>query len=157
MVTNLKNSIMSKEINKEQLERITEICQDGFLGYQHAASHLENGELKTIFNRLAQQRKLFAEELKKDARTLGAHLDDTESTRGYFHRAWIDVKDFFSTSENSAVIVASLTGEEKAKEVYQDVLKDDTLPAFIKERLETQLKFINTAIMQLQELNKQVA
>lgn len=148
---------MSTEINKNQLERITEICQDGYLGYQNAASHLENGELKTIFNRLAQQRKLFAEELKEDARSLGFQLDDSESVRGYFHRAWIDVKDFFSTSENAAVIETSLTGEEKAKEVYEDVLKDETLPDFIKDRLETQLKFINTVTMQLNEMNKQVA
>lgn len=148
---------MSQDTNKEQLERITEICQDGYNGYQTAASNLEDQELKTIFNRLAQQRKLFLEELKEDARSLGYDLNDDGSVQGFFHRTWINVKDFFTTSENAVVIESSLQGERKAKEIYEEVLKDINIPTFVKERLEKQVNLISAVIVQLEKMNVHVA
>lgn len=148
---------MSNELNHTQLERITRICQDGYLGYQSAANNLEDKELTTIFNRLAQQRKLYSEELKADARTLGMELEDGGSVEGYFHRGWLNVKDFFTTSENAAVIETSLTGELKAKEVYEEVLKNEKMPQFIKERLHDQLTTISAVINQLERMNVHVS
>ncbi len=141
---------------KELLERITSICQDSHKGYKLAADNMEDDNLKTIFNRLAQQRLLFIEELKDDARTLGLSLDDDSSVKGYFHRVWIDVKDFFSINEDQAVIEEAIRGENEAKETYEEVLKED-LPAFIKIRLEKQNLLIDGALTNLKEFSKETA
>ncbi len=149
----MTNAELTKDhVNK--LQNVLNICTDGYKGYSAAAENLENTELKTIFNRLSQQRKLFVEEIKEDARKLGHNLDSEGTAAGFFHRNWIGVKDAFSGTDNKAVIDASLTGEQKAMEVFEEAISPQ-LPSFVNERLKNQLNLVKGAVRQLNEMETQ--
>ncbi|MFD1551328.1 hypothetical protein DNU06_17035 [Putridiphycobacter roseus] len=141
---------MDQELEKK-LNAIVMICIDGNKGYATAAENISHTDLQTLFNRLSQQRKLFIEELKQDARSVGITLNDDGSVEGFFHRTWLSTKAFFSTQTLESVIESSLTGEEKAIEVYTETISED-IPSFIKERLINQLALIKVALNQLNNL-----
>ncbi len=141
---------------KRVLQNVINICEDGAKGYKKAAEDVENAELKTIFNRLAQQRKLFEEELKNDVRDLGFELEEEGNAKGFFHRVWIDVRSTFASHETKAVIKEAKEGEEGALKVYDEALSAE-LPAYIKDRLEKQRQFIFGCLEQLEEFKEAFA
>ena len=141
---------------KKKLERIIEICEDGSKGYETAANNVDNIELKTIFNRLSQQRKLFIEELKNEARIQGMDLSDSGSVKGFFHRTWLSTKATFSFNNEESVIESSLTGEEKAVEVYEENLTYE-IPQNLKTMLEDQMRMIKGSIHQLNQFKSEFA
>ena len=146
---------MMEEV-KKNLEHILEICEDGSKGYETAANNVDNIELKTIFNRLSQQRKLFAEELKNEARIQGMDLSDSGSVKGFFHRTWLSTKATFSFNNEESVIESSLTGEEKAVEVYEENLTYE-IPQNLKTMLEDQMRMIKGSIHQLNQFKSEFA
>lgn len=139
-----------------QITEIVNINTDSYKGYEAAAKSLSDTDLQTLFNRLAQQRKLFIEELKQDTRSLGLVLEPSSSYLGFFHRTWLSTKAVFSFDTVDAVIDASITGEQKAVEVYTSVLKGTAIPRTIKEKLSKQLDFIQGAILQLQKIGEEL-
>lgn len=141
----------SENINKIQLALDT--CIDGEKGYATAAKNLKDPELTTLFNRLSQQRKLFAEELKSDLRDFGLDLTSTGTVSGFFHRNWIDVKDTFSSTENKAVIETAMNGEKEAIDRYEELISYK-LPNVINKRLESQLDLIKGSVNLLNEVKK---
>lgn len=140
---------------KKAIQNVLDICHDGVKGYERAAKDIHNEEFKTIFNRLAQQRKLFIEELKNDMRDRGAELEDSGTVKGYFHRNWLDLKGKISDKEDAAIINEARTGEKEALEVYEESINSD-VPRYIKDRLEKQKRLIAGAIEQLNEFEREV-
>lgn len=140
----------NENISKMQLALDT--CIDGHLGYATAAKNLEDSELKTLFNRLSQQRKLFAEELKADARDFGLDLKSDGTITGFFHRNWIEVKNFFSSSENEVVIESAINGEKEAAARYEELISYK-LPGVLNTRLEKQMELIKASIHILNDIN----
>ncbi|UII32087.1 PA2169 family four-helix-bundle protein [Fulvivirga ulvae] len=141
---------------RKAIKEVLNICHDGVKGYERAAEDVENEEFRTIFHRLAQQRKLFIEELKNDMRDRGADLEDSGTVKGYFHRNWLDIKATFSGKEDSAVISEARTGEKEALDVYDEALNSD-VPQYIKDRLQKQRRLIAGAIVQLNEFERELA
>ncbi|MBL3655468.1 ferritin-like domain-containing protein [Fulvivirga sediminis] len=139
---------------KKAIQDVVDICHDGMKGYEKAASEIHNEEFKTIFNRLAQQRKLFIEELKADVRDQGIDIDDSGTVKGYFHRNWLDVKSSFTNKEDKEIIEEAKFGEKEAVKVYNEALNAD-VPKYIKEKLEMQRKLIAGSIEQLNEFAKE--
>lgn len=143
----------NKQIVKE-IEHIVNLVEDSAKGYRHLAGHLENNELKTVMNRLSQQRKLFRENLENDARDLGGNIEEEGTYKGYFHRKWMDVKSSVSSSEDEARIDEAIRGEKKLIEAYDELLRENKLPDFINERLDEQRTMIRGAISQLEEFER---
>lgn len=141
---------------KKAIQDVLDICHDGYKGYERAAEDVENEEFRTIFHRLAQQRKLFIEELKNDMRDRGAELEDSGTVKGYFHRNWLDLKSTFSDKEDATVIDEARTGEKEALDVYDKALNSD-VPQYIKDRLQKQRRLIAGAIVQLNEFERELA
>lgn len=140
---------------KKAIQDVLDICHDGVKGYERAAKDVHNEEFKTIFNRLAQQRKLFIEELKNDMRDRGAELEDSGTVKGYFHRNWLDLKGRISDKEDAAIIDEARTGEKEALKVYEESINSD-VPRYIKDRLAQQKRLIAGAIEQLNEFEREV-
>ncbi len=139
---------------KTQLTEIVNINTDSYKGYEVAAKNLNDTDLQTMFNRLAQQRKLFIEEIKQDLRDYGVSVEPTSSYTGFFHRTWLSTKALFSFDTVEAVIDTSITGEEKVVEVYAKALKEEAIPLNLKEKLNNQLDLVKGAINQLREIEK---
>lgn len=139
---------------KSQLTEIVNINTDSYKGYEVAAKNLSDTDLQTMFNRLAQQRKLFIEEIKQDIRDYGIVVEPTSSYAGFFHRTWLSTKAVFSFDTIDAVIDASLTGEQKVVEVYTSILKEEDIPGNMKEKLNNQLNLVKGAIYQLRSIGE---
>lgn len=142
---------------KKKLEKIISICRDGYEGYQTAADNLESPELTTLFYRLAQQRKIFIEELKKESKKLSMDLEESGSFKGFFHRTWINIRDFFSSSENKAIISEAIRGENAALDAYNEVLNNSVLPEFLKRKLQEQHQLVEAAIANLYDFERKAA
>ncbi|WP_321289426.1 PA2169 family four-helix-bundle protein [uncultured Sunxiuqinia sp.] len=144
-----------KELTKD-LQDIIDICKDSVKGYETAADKIEQGDLQTLFLRLSQQRKGFVEEIKNEALKLGTELDESGSTKGFFHRTWLATKAVFSRETNEKVINESMQGEKVAVENYNKILGNENIPRYLREILEEQQKLIKGAILQLNGLKAEV-
>lgn len=145
---------MDKNDLKKDLQNIIEVCKDGVEGYETASGKVEDTDLKTLFLRFSQQRKLFIEELKDEALKLGIELDTSGTIKGFFHRKWLATKATFSSDTNEQVLEDSMTGEKAALDTYAKVLGDPDVPAYLQDSLEGQQKLIKVAITQLNDLKK---
>lgn len=147
---------MSTETIKDELQDIINICKDGSEGYETAANHVENDELKTLFLRLSQQRKQYVEELKNEARINGVDLDANGTVAGFFHRNWLATKAAFSSNPTDKVVEESITGENSALETYNKVLEKHDLPQYVTDTLTKQRQFISGAITELNAIHSKV-
>jgi len=147
---------MNKERLTGDLQKITEICKDGALGYGTAAEAIKYDDLKTLFLRLSQQRKAFIEDLKNEALSLGIELNSSGSAKGFFHRTWLATKALFSNKTNQKVIEESMFGEKAALDVYDQVIADHELPQYLKDILKEQQRLIKVSIQQLSSLKTEI-
>ena len=145
---------MDKKKLKHDLEKVIDICNDGVRGYETAADKIEDKDesLKTMFLRLAQQRKGFVEKLKTEGIRLGLEFKETGTVKGFFHRTWLTAKANFSSDEKQKVIDEAMTGEKKAIDVYSKVMADNEVPDYLREILEEQQMLIKIALQQLSDL-----
>jgi uncharacterized protein (TIGR02284 family) len=149
----LKNNFnMDKSKLKDALQDVVETCYDGVEGYETAAGEIEDESIKTLFLRLAQQRKGFIEELKNEALKLGTELDDSGSSKGFFHRTWLAAKSALSSDSKDKIIEEAMDGEKRAVEVYANVHANQEVPEYIQDILREQEHLIKVAIHQLNGL-----
>jgi uncharacterized protein (TIGR02284 family) len=107
------------------LKGLINVLNDGKEGYKEAIQNVKSEELKSIFMDLSNERAAYAEELKAHILQHGNYADNEDgSVLGTLHRAWLDVKEVFSSNEESAILNAIETGEKVAIEKYDAVLKD---------------------------------
>lgn len=135
------------------LNKLIEICKDGNKGYKNASEHAEDNELKTIFYRLSQQRALFEAELEGEVRNLGGHPEDTGSSAGGMHRAWMNIKDALTSKNPENIIAECKNGDKAAVEVYEEALKAP-IPDYIKDKVKDQFTLIKGSLLQLNEFQK---
>lgn len=135
----------------ENMNELLKLCNDGAQGYNNAAEGVENTELKTIFHRLSQQRKGFAEDLKAEIRSMGGDIDDSRDVEGIVHNTWVKIKAAITANDTESIIEACKTGEEYAFKKYEELLKDNELPENIKNMLSEQHQLIRGAYLQLEQ------
>jgi uncharacterized protein (TIGR02284 family) len=145
--------VEQQEENINWLNRLIEVCKDGNNGYKTAANKIEDDELKTILYRLSQQRALFEAELQNEVRSLGGKEEDSGTSTGTLHRAWMNVKEAFTSDDNESILEECKRGDKAAVEVYENALKSD-LPDYLKEKVKEQFTLIRGAILQLDEFEK---
>lgn len=140
------------------VEGLIKLNEDGKLGYRNAAEHLDDAELKTIFLRFAQQRALFEEELKQDVRSLNGEYDPHTSgtVLGDVHRTWTNLRQWVQKRNDDAIIQECIRGERSALEAYSRSL-DNKMPELIRDRVTTQLKMVEGAILQLEGFRADVS
>ena len=108
----------------DKLNNLVEINNDRVEGYETAAKEMENGELHTLFGKLASTSHNNLSELRAEIKRLGG--EPTEGTRisGKFFRVWMDVKAALSSNERQTVLDSCEFGEDKALEAYDEALED---------------------------------
>lgn len=134
------------------LNTIITTCLDGRYGYEQAAEHASDAQLKSLFETYAQQRAAFATELAGAVQQLGGTPTDTGSVTAAFHRGWIGLKDAL-TGGDKGVLGECIRGEEYAVKQYQDALGDADVPAAAKTPLARQHGEITQALTHMQQLH----
>lgn len=108
----------------DKLNKLVEINNDRVEGYETAAKEMENGELHTLFGKLAATSHNNLSELRAQVNKLGGEATEGTRVTGKFFRAWMDVKAALSSNERQTVLDSCEFGEDKALEAYNDVLED---------------------------------
>ncbi len=133
----------------DQLEEILEKNKDAEKGYRNAADNADNNSLKTFFQNKANDRKTFYSDLKRELVVNYDDINDNGSFTGTIHRAWMDVKGFFSADNDESMLEEAIRGEKASVEEYEEVLADTTLPPSIATILRQQKSKIQNDLSQV--------
>ncbi|HEX5732427.1 MAG TPA: PA2169 family four-helix-bundle protein [Blastocatellia bacterium] len=123
------------------LNGLIETCRDGQNGFLEAAENAQSPELKEFFNKVSLERSQCVGELQQQVHALGGDPENTGSTAGALHRAWIDIKGTLTGRDDQSILNEAERGEDSAVEAFKDALEQD-LPANIRSVVETQFREI---------------
>ncbi len=138
------------------LKGLINILNDGKEGYKEAIQNVKSDQLKTTFMDLSNERAVYAEELKTHILQHGDYSENEDGgVLGALHRAWLDVKEVFSSNEDSAILSAIETGEKAAIEKYDSVLKNYADHADHYSLLNKQRNGIQNALDKIKTLGLQ--
>jgi uncharacterized protein (TIGR02284 family) len=127
------------------LEKLIETCRDGENGFREAAEHLQNTEARRFFLEQSEERARYASQLEQQALRLGhTGFDRSGSISGAVHRTWIDLKSKLGGGDE-AIFAAAETGEDTAKDTYQEAINDPDLPEDIRGIIRQQAQTITAA------------
>lgn len=113
---------------------ILALLEDSRKGYQEASARAENPTVKLHLNELSMARTQLVDDLAR-----ASDEDPTGGTlKGTLHRAWIDVRDALSASDNTNVLRECERGETYLADRYKDALDDPEIPESLKTLLEKQ-------------------
>lgn len=133
---------MSKKLNA-----LLEKNYDAERGYRNAADDVDNERLKEFFLDRAAQREVFAKELRMEILSFGEVPKDSGSATGTAHRAWMDLKSFFSSNNEESILEECVRGDNAAIEEYNEVLSEQaTLPPTTVTLLTKQRNEIQASI-----------
>ena len=111
----------------EVLNDLIQINNDRTKGYVKAAEDASSidVDLKTTFNKMADQSRKFAAELSNEVGRIGGDAATGTTAGGKIHRAWIDVKATFSGKDRQALLDSCEFGEDAAQKAYKAALASD--------------------------------
>ena len=144
---------------EKQIEILSELvshCNDGHDGYSDLADKTDREDLQTIFYRLAQQRRGFAEELNGEIIALGGERVTSGSGEGNLHQLWLNLKAMVTGNDTKALIETAKTGEEHVYEQYQKNITNKNIPSFLREKLVKHHSLIKGAHDQLNAFLKEL-
>jgi uncharacterized protein (TIGR02284 family) len=105
---------------------LIETLKDGQEGFKQAAEAVRDPRLKSLFSEYSQQRYRFASELQDAARRLGEpEPEQTSSTAGAMHRAWINLKSAVTQGDDGAILAECERGEDSAVSEFKKALDAD--------------------------------
>lgn len=119
------------------LNDLIESARDGEYGFMSCAEHADSAQLKSVFQRHAQECAAAAVELEHEIRRLGGEPASGGTVAGALHRGWVSVKSALSIRDDKAVLQECERGEDAAVARYRKALKNG-LPADVRTLVERQ-------------------
>jgi uncharacterized protein (TIGR02284 family) len=131
----------------EVLNDLILINNDRVAGYEKAYNETNEIEtdLRAMFHKLANESRYNVTDLKGEVTKLGGEPENGTMVSGKLYRIWMDIRSVFSSDNRRAVLENAETGENAAKKAYEEALKEDDLPADIRQLLLSQQSAILTA------------
>jgi len=134
--------------NKEvisTLNSVIETLKDGQEGFRQAAEAVKDSQLKSLFTELSLQRSKFAGELQNHIIQMGEPKpEDSSSTAGALHRAWINMKAAITSRDDHAILSECERGEDSAVAEYKKAMEAE-LPSPARDLLSRQYSDIKAA------------
>ncbi len=134
--------------NKETistLNSLIETLKDGQEGFRQASDGVKNSQLKSVFSELSLQRSKFAGELQNHVIQLGEpDPEDSSSTSGALHRAWINIKSAITSESDHQILTECERGEDSAVAEYKKAMEAN-LPAPIADTVSKQYTDVKAA------------
>lgn len=144
-------STYTEEVGSK-LNELLEKTYDAEKGFKKAAENVENASLKSYFESKAQERYDFGHALKTEIRQFAEEVDKGDSLTSKAHRSWMDIKNFFSSDSEEAMLEEAIKGEKAAVEEYTDVLSETTLPPSTETLLTQQKNKIVSGLSTIKKL-----
>jgi len=107
------------------LNTLVTINNDRIEGYETASKETEEQDLKTLFAQLSSTSQKCKHELTNELSKLGGTSAEGTLTIGKFFRVWMDVKAALTGKDRKAILNSCEYGEDKAKDTYENALKND--------------------------------
>jgi uncharacterized protein (TIGR02284 family) len=140
------------------INSLIETLKDGQEGFRQASEAVKDSQLKMLFNEYSLQRSKFAGELQAEAIQLGEDQpEDSSSTAGAMHRAWINLKSAITKDDDHAVLEECERGEDSAVNEYQKAMEDEDLSRPVRDLISRQyvdVKRAHDRIRQLRDASK---
>ena len=132
---------------------LIETLKDGQKGFREASEAVKDSQLKTLFNEYSLQRSKFAGELQNEAITLGEHNpENSSSTAGAMHRAWINLKSAITSQDDHAILAECERGEDSAVAEYKKAMEEKELSSPIRDTIMRQYADVKRAHDRIREL-----
>ncbi len=135
-----------------KLNDLLEKNYDAEKGFKKASENAKHAGLKAYFNKRSQERYNFGHQLKSELSSFGQEPDKSGSVTGAAHRTWMEVKSWFSSDNDEAMLEEAIRGEKASVEEYHDVLQETTLPASTKDILLSQKTEIEQGLANIKRL-----
>jgi uncharacterized protein (TIGR02284 family) len=136
-----KNSSKENSEIVDVLNDLIRINRDRIAGYEKAVENLEEGDaiLRTLFNQLAEESLRLKEELSAQVVVLGGEPAEDTTMSGKIYRAWMEVKDTFTSDDAKSALEACEYGEDAAQKAYAEALEDSAnFPTNIRRIIQDQ-------------------
>lgn len=137
----------------DSLNDLIETLKDGERGFRTAAEHVQDPELRTLFDMYAQQRARFAAELNNEVLRRGGDPAKSGHVSASFHRGWINLKSIVTGKDEAAIVAECERGEDSAVSNYQDALKKN-LPSDLLSIVEGQYQDVKAAHDTIRDLKR---
>jgi len=127
--------------------------EDAVKGYNKAAENAKEIGLQSYFQNKAKERVNFIASLR--ATLPNIDLGDAEidgSATGAMHRAWMDVKAFFSGDNDEAMLEEAIKGDKAAVSEYEELLEDIDLPPSAAEIIRQQMNWIKKDLTEIETM-----
>ena len=150
----MKNSSETIEV----LNDLVQINNDRIEGYEKAIKELpkEDEELKPLFIEFIEQSQDIKEDLEKEIQSSGDKVNESTTTSGKIHRAWMDLKATFTGHNKEGIFGSCIFGEEAAQKAYADAL-DENLPEQINQLISQQKMALAASLDEIRTFKDQVA
>lgn len=144
--------------NISTLNSLIETLKDGQEGFRQASEAVRDSQLKTLFNEFSLQRAKFAGELQSQAIGLGeSKPENTSSTAGAMHRAWINLKSAITSQDDRAILAECERGEDSAVAEYKKAMEKEDLSSPVRDiisRQYTEVKAAHDRVRDLRDASK---
>lgn len=156
IINTMENTAKTIEI----LNDLILINNDRIEGYERALKEVENNEgdadLVPMFLRFVDDSRRYKVELGTEIAAFGKDMATGTTMPGKLHRAWIAVKETFTSTDRHSILEECEFGEDAIKKVYEEALNDEILATYIREMLLDQLEELTEAHDEVKELRDSV-
>lgn len=121
------------------LNDLIETSKDGEYGFSTCAEHASSEQLRALFRTRAQDCRTGALELQGLVRQCGGKPDEGGSASGAMHRGWVAVLGTVAGTSDKRMLEEAERGEDAALARYRKALREDDLPAAVREVVERQM------------------
>ena len=110
------------------LNSLIETTIDSADGYEQAAAQATDSELAEMFRSFGSERRQVVADLRREVVTLGGDPEDDGSLLAGAHRAFLNLKSAFGSS-NERVIEEVERGEDHIKDKYEAAMAEELSPS----------------------------
>ncbi|MDR2234829.1 MAG: PA2169 family four-helix-bundle protein [Chryseobacterium sp.] len=120
---------MNNEKTVSVLNDLLNITNDRIEGFSKVEEKVwtTHSALKADYDQMVSQSQLMKTDLIRLINERGGNPDNTTSTAGALHRAWIDVKNSFAGDKAESTLENVVFGEKAAIKAYEDALDSGDL------------------------------
>ena len=119
------------------LNTLIETSRDGDKGFTACADDAKDGALRTYFTRCATRCRESVQTLDRIVKHYGGTPEQSGSTSGSIHRAWLNLRAAMSNNSDVAVLKECEHAEDAALIAYRRALEQD-LPADVRPVIKAQ-------------------
>ncbi|MDV7697955.1 PA2169 family four-helix-bundle protein [Chryseobacterium soli] len=145
---------MNNEKTVSVLNDLLNITNDRIEGFSKVEDKVwdTHSALKNDYDQMVSQSQVMKTDLIRLINQKGGQADNTTSTAGALHRAWIDVKNAFAGDKDESTLENVVFGEKGAIDAYQDALDSGDLCPESARLVSDQLHHLKSSYSKFENL-----